>query len=141
MIMTLRDGGPSGLFIDEFRSSGRNADGDQHFGVVDPASPFRPLVMAAAIVALGLLSFNKLPITRMPNVDVPRHLGHDHTVRARPRPSWIAGHQDGRGRRLGRGTAPTTSTRRSPTGCREHDHHVPAGNRTPIARSTTSRTR
>jgi hypothetical protein len=27
--------------------------------------------MAAAIVALGFISFNKLPVTRMPNVDVP----------------------------------------------------------------------
>jgi multidrug efflux pump subunit AcrB len=27
--------------------------------------------MAAAIVALGWISFTKLPITRMPNVDVP----------------------------------------------------------------------
>ena len=33
--------------------------------------PLPPLVMAAAIVALGHFSFNKLPITRMPNVDVP----------------------------------------------------------------------
>src|SRR5215218_4096083 len=33
--------------------------------------PLPPLVMAAAIVALGFISFNKLPVTRMPNVDVP----------------------------------------------------------------------
>ena len=33
--------------------------------------PLPPLVMAAAIVALGWISFTKLPITRMPNVDVP----------------------------------------------------------------------
>ena len=33
--------------------------------------PLPPLVMAAAIVALGYISFNKLPVTRMPNVDVP----------------------------------------------------------------------
>src|SRR3954466_4738156 len=33
--------------------------------------PLPPLVMAAAIVALGYVSFTKLPITRMPNVDVP----------------------------------------------------------------------
>jgi hydrophobe/amphiphile efflux-1 (HAE1) family protein len=33
--------------------------------------PVTPIVMAAAIVALGYLSFTKLPITRMPNVDVP----------------------------------------------------------------------
>ena len=33
--------------------------------------PLPPLVMAAAIVALGYISFSKLPITRMPNVDVP----------------------------------------------------------------------
>jgi multidrug efflux pump subunit AcrB len=33
--------------------------------------PLTPIVMAAAIVALGYISFNKLPITRMPNVDVP----------------------------------------------------------------------
>jgi multidrug efflux pump subunit AcrB len=47
-----------------------DADGDQHFGVVDTTSA-PPLVMAAAIVALGFISFNKLPVTRMPNVDVP----------------------------------------------------------------------
>ena len=33
--------------------------------------PLPPLVMAAAIVALGYISFTKLPVTRMPNVDVP----------------------------------------------------------------------
>src|SRR3954451_12811802 len=33
--------------------------------------PLPPLVMAAAIVALGFISFTKLPVTRMPNVDVP----------------------------------------------------------------------
>src|SRR5712692_5587950 len=33
--------------------------------------PLPPIVMSAAIVALGYISFNKLPITRMPNVDVP----------------------------------------------------------------------
>ena len=33
--------------------------------------PVTPIVMAAAIVALGFISFNRLPITRMPNVDVP----------------------------------------------------------------------
>ncbi len=33
--------------------------------------PLPPLVMAMAIVALGYISFNKLPITRMPNVDAP----------------------------------------------------------------------
>jgi hypothetical protein len=33
--------------------------------------PLPPLVVAAAIVALGYISFTKLPITRMPNVDVP----------------------------------------------------------------------
>src|SRR4030088_2450385 len=33
--------------------------------------PLPPLVMAAAIVALGYISFSKLPVTRMPNVDVP----------------------------------------------------------------------
>ena len=34
-------------------------------------NPLPPLVMAAAIMALGYISFTKLPITRMPNVDVP----------------------------------------------------------------------
>jgi hydrophobe/amphiphile efflux-1 (HAE1) family protein len=33
--------------------------------------PLTPIVVSAAIVALGFLSFNKLPITRMPNVDAP----------------------------------------------------------------------
>ena len=33
--------------------------------------PLPPLVVAAAIVALGYISFTKLPVTRMPNVDVP----------------------------------------------------------------------
>jgi multidrug efflux pump subunit AcrB len=33
--------------------------------------PVTPIVMSAAIVALGLISFSRLPITRMPNVDVP----------------------------------------------------------------------
>jgi multidrug efflux pump subunit AcrB len=33
--------------------------------------PLPALVISAAIVALGFSSFNKLPITRMPNVDVP----------------------------------------------------------------------
>ena len=33
--------------------------------------PLPPLVMAGAIVVLGYTSFNKLPVTRMPNVDVP----------------------------------------------------------------------
>src|ERR1700716_1129915 len=34
-------------------------------------NPLPPLVIAAAIMALGYISFTKLPITRMPNVDVP----------------------------------------------------------------------
>ena len=33
--------------------------------------PLPPIVMAAAIVVLGCISFNKLPVTRMPNIDVP----------------------------------------------------------------------
>jgi multidrug efflux pump subunit AcrB len=33
--------------------------------------PLPPIVMAAAIVALGYFSFTKLPITRSPNIDVP----------------------------------------------------------------------
>src|SRR4029077_10906651 len=33
--------------------------------------PVTPIVMAAAIVALGFISFVRLTITRMPNVDVP----------------------------------------------------------------------
>jgi multidrug efflux pump subunit AcrB len=33
--------------------------------------PLPPLVIALAVVALGYLSFNKLPITRMPKADVP----------------------------------------------------------------------
>src|SRR5687767_2816120 len=33
--------------------------------------PLPPLVLAAAAVVLGLISFSKLPITRMPNVDAP----------------------------------------------------------------------
>lgn len=33
--------------------------------------PFTPIVVFGAIVTLGLLSFGKLPITRMPNVDAP----------------------------------------------------------------------
>jgi len=33
--------------------------------------PLPPLVIAAAVCALGYLSFSKLPVTRMPNVDVP----------------------------------------------------------------------
>src|SRR5713101_1275751 len=33
--------------------------------------PLPPLVIAMAIVALGYIRFNKLPITRMPNVDAP----------------------------------------------------------------------
>ena len=33
--------------------------------------PLPPIVMALAIVLLGYISFNRLPITRMPNVDVP----------------------------------------------------------------------
>jgi multidrug efflux pump subunit AcrB len=33
--------------------------------------PLPPIVTAAAIVVLGCISFSKLPVTRMPNVDVP----------------------------------------------------------------------
>ncbi len=33
--------------------------------------PLTPIVVSGAIVALGFLSFGKLPITRMPNVDAP----------------------------------------------------------------------
>jgi multidrug efflux pump subunit AcrB len=33
--------------------------------------PLPPIVLCAAIMALGYISFTKLPITRMPNVDVP----------------------------------------------------------------------
>ena len=33
--------------------------------------PLPPIVLAAAVVALGLISFNRLPITRMPNIDAP----------------------------------------------------------------------
>ena len=34
-------------------------------------NPLPPLVIAAAIMALGYISFTKLPITRMPNIDLP----------------------------------------------------------------------
>ncbi len=34
-------------------------------------NPLPPIVISGAIVALGLFSFNKLPVTRMPNVDAP----------------------------------------------------------------------
>jgi len=33
--------------------------------------PLPPIVIAAAIVVLGFISFNKLPVTRMPNIDAP----------------------------------------------------------------------
>src|SRR3979409_480522 len=33
--------------------------------------PLPPLVMAAAIVTLGYIIFSNVPVTRMPNVDVP----------------------------------------------------------------------
>ncbi len=33
--------------------------------------PLPPIILGAAIVALGYLNFTKMPITRMPNVDVP----------------------------------------------------------------------
>src|ERR1700759_2790538 len=33
--------------------------------------PLPPLILGAAIVMLGYINFTKLPITRMPNVDVP----------------------------------------------------------------------
>src|ERR1700754_3680169 len=33
--------------------------------------PIPPIVLALAIVALGYINFLKMPITRMPNVDVP----------------------------------------------------------------------
>src|SRR5436190_4235520 len=33
--------------------------------------PLAPLVVAAAFIALGIFGFVKLPITRMPNIDVP----------------------------------------------------------------------
>jgi multidrug efflux pump subunit AcrB len=33
--------------------------------------PIPCLVIAAALVAVGAQSFNKLPITRVPNVDIP----------------------------------------------------------------------
>src|SRR5215467_10984948 len=33
--------------------------------------PIAPLVTAVAVAAIGYLSFIKLPITRLPNVDVP----------------------------------------------------------------------
>jgi multidrug efflux pump subunit AcrB len=34
-------------------------------------NPLPPIVVAAALIALGLFSFERLPITRMPNVDAP----------------------------------------------------------------------
>src|SRR3954452_19915884 len=33
--------------------------------------PLPPIVLAAAMIVLGLISFSKLPVTRMPNVDAP----------------------------------------------------------------------
>ena len=33
--------------------------------------PLPPLILGAAIVTLGYINFTQLPITRMPNVDVP----------------------------------------------------------------------
>ena len=33
--------------------------------------PLPALVMAAAIIGIGCLGFQKIPITRMPNIDVP----------------------------------------------------------------------
>jgi hydrophobe/amphiphile efflux-1 (HAE1) family protein len=34
-------------------------------------NPLPPIVAAAALIALGIISFNRLPVTRMPNVDAP----------------------------------------------------------------------
>ena len=33
--------------------------------------PLPPIVVAAALVVLGIISFNRIPITRMPNIDAP----------------------------------------------------------------------
>ena len=64
--------------------------------------PLPPLVMAAAIVALGFISFNKLPITRMPNVDVPVISVIGHAIRRSSRRARNTGHQEDRRRRRGR---------------------------------------
>jgi multidrug efflux pump subunit AcrB len=34
-------------------------------------NPLPPIVVAGALIVLGLLSFSKLPVTRMPNIDAP----------------------------------------------------------------------
>ena len=102
--------------------------------------PLPPLVMAAAIVALGFISFNKLPITRMPNVDVPVISVTVTQFGAAPAELEVAGHEDSRGRRLRASPAPTTSTPSSPTGYPARRSRS-GWRRTPIARSMTSRTR
>ncbi len=73
--------------------------------------PLPPIIMAAAIVVLGFISFNRLPITRMPNVDAPVISVTIGQFGASPRGTGIEGHQGDRGRRLER-------RGRSP-------HHVP----------------
>ena len=59
--------------------------------------PLPPLILGAAIVTLGYINFTKLPITRMPNVDVPIVNVAITQFGASPAELEIASHKEGRG--------------------------------------------
>ena len=90
--------------------------------------PLPPVVMAAAIIALGLHQLHQAADHAHAECRRSRHLGHDHAIRRGPGRARIAGHQEGRGRRRGRRGRPSHQLldhRRH----LEHDDHLPAGNR------------
>src|ERR1700704_1012269 len=89
--------------------------------------PLPPLVMAAAIVALGYISFSKLPVTRMPNVDVPVISVTVTQFGAPPAESRVAGHEGRRGCRLRGCWCPSYQLGHHRWDI-PHDHPFPLGN-------------
>ena len=64
--------------------------------------PLPPIVVAAALVALGIISFNRIPITRMPNIDAPVISVTVTQFGAAPAELEVQGHQAYRGRGIER---------------------------------------
>ena len=101
--------------------------------------PLPSIVMVAALVAIGYVSFTKMPITRMPNIDVPviavliTQFGASPADLERANPSLVGGDSLA-------GPLATTSSPRFRTELQTPPSYS-GWKPTPIARSTMSRTR
>ena len=89
--------------------------------------PLPAIVFSIVTLLLGWISFNKLPITRYPNVDVPVVSVTVTQFGAAPAELEVAGHQDRRGRAFPASRASSTSTPSITDGMSITTITVPAG--------------